>query len=88
MRINKAYYLRLQVIFADIEARTSYWSRHMRFDCTFAQMMTYTFGASEGAASTPFFDHNENERLDASQVEGLFQNWTTPFLEKVQRDQV
>jgi hypothetical protein len=82
MLMNKAYYLRLQVIFADVEARTSYWSRHFGFDCTFAQMMTYTFGASGGAASTPFFDYNENERLDASQVEGLFRNWTTPFLWK------
>jgi hypothetical protein len=82
MLINKAYYLRVQVIFADVEARTSYWSRHFRFDCTFAQMMTYTFGASGGAASTPSFDYNENERLHASQVEGLFQNWTTPFLWK------
>ncbi len=83
--INKAYYLRLQVIFADVQARSSYWSREFGFDCSFAQMMTYTFGAA-GARATSFFDYNENEHLDANQVEGLYRNWTTPFLWKKYND--
>lgn len=77
--INKAYYLRLQVIFADVAARTSYWKTHFDFDCSFAEMMAYTFG-SAGAGITPFFDYNDNERLDASQVDGVYRNWTSPFL--------
>ncbi len=83
--INKAYYLRLQVIFADVQARSSYWSREFGFDCSFAEMMTHTFGAA-GARSTSFFDYNDNEHLDASQVESLYRNWTSPFLWKKYND--
>ena len=79
VEMNKAYYLRLQVIFEDVTARTSYWANHFDFDCTFAQMMTKTFGVGSARPGF-FFDYNENEDLDAEQVEAAKVQWTSPFL--------
>jgi hypothetical protein len=81
VEMNKAYYLRLQVIFADVVARTLYWANHFDFDCTFAQMMTQTFGVGS-ARPGYFFDYDENETLDAQQVEAAKVQWTSPFLWK------
>jgi hypothetical protein len=77
--MNKAYYLRLQVIFADVDAGQSYWANHFGFDVTFTQMMTYTFGCGRTPAVS-FFDYNQNEDLNASQVDSLYRNWTSPHL--------
>ena len=77
--MNKAYYLRLQVIFADVESGQSYWSNHFGFDCSFTQMMTYTFGCGS-APPALFFDYENNEHLNASQVEGSSRNWSSAHL--------
>jgi hypothetical protein len=79
--MNKAYYLRLQVIFEDVATRTSYWANHFDFDCTFAQMMTQTFGVGSARPGF-FFDYGDNEELDAAQVEAAKAQWTSPFLWK------
>jgi hypothetical protein len=79
--MNKAYYLRLQVIFADIDAGQSYWANHFGFDVTFAQMMTYTFGSGITPAAS-FFDYDRNENMSLAQVDSLYRNWTSPHLWK------
>lgn len=79
--MNKAYYLRLQVIFADVEAGQSYWANHLGFDVSFKQMMTYSFGSGSTPAVT-FFDYNSNEDLLAAQVDSLYRSWTSPHLWK------
>jgi hypothetical protein len=79
--MNKAYYLRLQVIFEDVRTRSSYWANHFGFDCTFAQMMTQTFGVGSARPGF-FFDYGENENLDAAQVDAAKVLWTSPFLWK------
>ena len=45
--MNKAYYQRLQVLYADITDDRSYWKRHLGFNFTFADMMTHTFGSGQ-----------------------------------------
>ena len=77
--MNKAYYQRLQVIFTDVDAGQSYWANNLGFDVSFKQMMTNIFGSGSTPAVT-FFDYNSNEHLDTSQVEGIWRNWTSPFL--------
>jgi hypothetical protein len=79
IEMNKAYYLRLQVIFADARDGTSYWAENFDFGCTFAQMMTHTFGVG-AATPTFFFEYGGNENLDAQQVEATKSVWTNPFL--------
>lgn len=81
IEMNKAYYLRLQVIFADARDGTSYWAENFDFGCTFAQMMTHTFGVG---AATPsfFFEYGGNENLDAQEVEAAKSLWINPFLWK------
>lgn len=85
IEMNKAYYLRLQVIFADVAQHASYWSSHFDFDCTFAQMMTHTFG-SGSAGPTFFFEYENNELLDAEQVDASKALWTNPCLWKKYAD--
>jgi hypothetical protein len=85
IEMNKAYYLRLQVIFEDVRTHTSYWANHFDFDCTFAQMMTHTFGAGS-AGPTFFFDYNDNQALDADQVDASKALWTNPYLWKKYAD--
>jgi hypothetical protein len=77
--MNKAYYMRLQVLFADIDDDRSYWKKHLGFDFTFANMMTHTFGHGT-AQPTYFFDYQGNEDLDEGQVEQLKLGWTNSFL--------
>jgi hypothetical protein len=79
--MNKAYYQRLQVIFADVDAGQSYWQNHLGFDVSFYQMMTYTFGSGSSPAVF-FFDYNRNEDLLAAQVDSLYKTWTSPHLWK------
>jgi hypothetical protein len=81
VEMNKAYYLRLQVIFEDVRTRSSYWANHFDFDCTFAQMMTHTFGVGSARPGF-FFDYGENEDLSAEQVDAAKVLWTSPFLWK------
>jgi hypothetical protein len=81
VEMNKAFYLRLQVIFEDVRSRCSYWANHFDFDCTFGQMMTQTFGVGS-ARPCFFFDYGENQELDAAQVEAAKVQWTNPFLWK------
>jgi hypothetical protein len=83
--MNKAYYLRVQVIFEDVRTNSSYWANHFDFDCTFAQMMTQTFGVGSARPGF-FFDYGENENLDASQVESAKVLWTSPTLWKKYND--
>ena len=85
IEMNKAYYLRLQVIFADVAQHTSYWSANLDFDCTFAQMMSHTFG-SGSAGPTFFFEYEGNEALDAEAVETSKALWTNPYLWKKYAD--
>jgi hypothetical protein len=79
IEMNKAYYSRLQVIFEDVTNNVSYWANHFGFDCTFAQMMTLTFGAAS-VAPTFFFDYGGNENLTASQIESAKPLWTSQHL--------
>jgi hypothetical protein len=79
IEMNKAYYLRLQVIFADIRENNSFWADNFDFGCTFSQMMTHTFGAGAARANF-FFDYGNNEALDAEQVDAAKSQWTSPFL--------
>ena len=81
IEMNKAYYLRLQVIFADVEQHTSYWASNFDFDLTFAQMMTHSFGSGL-AGPTFFFDYENNEHLDANEVDAAKAMWTNPYLWK------
>ena len=81
IEMNRAYYLRLQVIFADVRDRTSYWDENFGFSCTFSQMMTHTFGVGAARPSF-FFEYGENEHLDAQEVEVAKAQWTNPFLWK------
>lgn len=83
--MNKAYYLRLQVIFAEVNTRSSYWASHFDFDCTFAQMMTQTFGVGSARPGF-FFEYGENELLDSAQVDAAKGQWTSPFLWKKYND--
>lgn len=79
--MNKAYYLRLQVIFADVDAGQSYWANHLGFDVSFKQMMTYSFGSGSTPPVT-FFDYNDNEDLLSAQVDSLYRSWSSPHLWK------
>jgi hypothetical protein len=85
IEMNKAYYLRLQVIFADVDQRTSYWASNFDFDLTFVQMMTHTFG-SGSAGPTLFFDYEDNENLDVNEVDTAKTMWTNPYLWKKYAD--
>jgi hypothetical protein len=77
--MNKAYYQRLQVLFADIADNRSYWKKHLGFDFTFANMMTHTFG-NKAVQPTYFFDYQGNENLEEQQIEALKSGWTNGFL--------
>ena len=85
IEMNKAYYLRLQVVFADVRQHTSYWANHFDFDCTFAQMMTHTFGVGS-AGATFFFDYDDNAALDADEVDAAKALWTSAYLWKKYAD--
>ncbi len=75
--MNKAYYMRVQVLFADIDDDSSYWKKHFGFNFSFGDMMTHTFGAGQ---PTYFFDYNLNEDLDEGQLSNLKNGWNNPFL--------
>jgi hypothetical protein len=76
--MNKAYYQRLQVLYADIADDRSYWKRHLGFNFTFADMMTHTFGSSQVQRAF-FFDYT-SEDLEDAQVENLKLGWTNGYL--------
>lgn len=75
--MNKAYYMRVQVLFADIDDDSSYWKKHFGFNFTFGDMMTHTFGAGQ---PTYFFDYQDNDELDEGQLSNLKNGWNNPFL--------
>jgi hypothetical protein len=77
--MNKAYYCQLQVLFADVNDNTSYWSRHFGFDCSFTSMMTHVHG-SNGRQAILFFDYGNNEELDAGQIDASKADWTSSHL--------
>lgn len=77
--MNKAYYMHLQVLFADMLDGRSYWQKHFGFNFSFADMMTQTFGSGQ-VQRTFYFDYNSNENLEDGQVENLKLGWTNPFL--------
>ena len=77
--MNKAYYMRLQVLFADVSDDRSYWSRHLGFSFSFTDMMTHTVGSSS-AQRKFYFDYNSNEHLEEEQIENLKAGWTSGLL--------
>jgi hypothetical protein len=77
--MNKAYYMHLQVLFADIQDGRSYWQKHLGFNFSFADMMTQTFGSGQ-VQRTFYFDYNSNENLEDGQVDHLKLGWINPFL--------
>ena len=79
IEMNKAYYMRLQVIFADIADDRSYWKKWMGFDFSFANIMTHTHGAG-GRNPVFYFDYNNDERLDEVRIDELKTTWTNDFL--------
>jgi hypothetical protein len=79
IEMNKAYYMRLQVIFADIADDRSYWKKWMGFDFSFANMMTHTHGAG-GRNPVFYFDYDNDERLDEVRIDELKTTWTNDFL--------
>ncbi len=81
IEMNKAYYCRLQVIFADVGAGNNYWANNLGFDLYFRAMMTHTFGSGNQGV-TLWFDYGNNQFMESDEIDAMKSQWTSPHLWK------